>query len=130
MRKLFLYPVLGIVLLIFFAGNFRSTTTSKTAQVINTGYTSLNHFNGINTGTVTAYYKIYDKLTAPTYTTTPVMTIMCEAGREVWWNDIAFRSTPYVYTFTYGCWIRTVSNPQDSSNTTPQGLQIFEATYY
>ncbi len=129
MKKIFAF----LICVSFFAAShsqsFRSTTNSNTAQQVNSGNTSLYHFNVINRSSDTIYTKFYDKATIATYTNTPVITLMCLPLSQIWWEDIAFRGTPFVYNFNYGCWVRTVKGSADTYSVSPSILPIIEANY-
>lgn len=124
-----LLPLCLCAWLIFFCGNFRSTTNSNTAQKVNTPTTNINRFNIINTSTVTIYVKFYDQLTTPTYTNTPILTLQCEGGKEIWNSTINSPSNNLVNNFQYGCWVRTVTGSADSYTVSPSSSPIIEINY-
>lgn len=130
LKKIFLFFFSVCVLVVFFAGNFRSTTTSNTAETVQTGQSSLYHFNVINTSTATIWVKLYDATVTPTFTNTPVITLQCEGDKQIWYGLNAAKNAPPVYNFQYGCYIRTVTGSADTYTVSPATSPIVEITTY
>lgn len=140
MRKIL---ILFFSLLLFFAvcgfsqNNFRSTTTSNTAQTVSSTGCSLYHFNVLNTATVTIYVKLYDfksvttgtVSSVPSYTTTPTMTLQCTSQSEIWWYTNPTTNIPFIKNFFNGCYIRTVTGSADTYTVSPATSPIVEVTF-
>jgi hypothetical protein len=122
----YLYSFILLILLSdSFAGNFRSTTNSNTAQQVSPLKTTINRFAVLNTSTDTIYVKIYDIATAPTSANTPTMTLQCYPKSQIF-NSQNYSSTP---VFTNGCFIRTVKGSADNNAVSPSQSPIIEINF-
>lgn len=123
MGKLKLLLVLSLIYIVFFAGDFRNTTTGNTAQLIHAGNTQIDMINVVNPGGDTVYVHLYDTPTAPTYTTTPYRTLQCYPHQEI------FTAPPTPsFKFINNCYVRTVIRGVATSTVNPSASSIINST--